>query len=58
MRSILRGIKGIWADQRGATAVEYGMLVAAISAFSLITVFTVGDVLVDLFYRLMEIMFG
>jgi pilus assembly protein Flp/PilA len=36
-------------DDKGATAVEYGLMVAAIAVAIIITVFALGDTLNDLF---------
>ena len=37
MRSTLRSLRSLWRDRRGATAVEYGMILALI-VIGLITV--------------------
>lgn len=35
-------MKKLWADDSGATAVEYGLIVAAIAAVIIAVVFTLG----------------
>lgn len=37
-----KAIQGLWADESGATAVEYGLMVAAIAAVIIAVVFSVG----------------
>ena len=36
-------LKGFWKDEEGATAVEYGIMVAAIAAVIVAVVFVVGE---------------
>jgi pilus assembly protein Flp/PilA len=37
-----KAIRNLWADESGATAVEYGLMVAAIAAVIIAVVFSVG----------------
>ncbi len=39
---MVQAIKRIWADDNGATAVEYGLMVAAIAAVIITIVITLG----------------
>ncbi len=39
---MLATISKFWKDEEGATAVEYGLMVAAIAAIIVIVVFTLG----------------
>ncbi len=39
---MLTTISKLWKDEEGATAVEYGLMVAAIAAVIVIVVFTLG----------------
>lgn len=43
MRSIKESIKSFVSEEEGATAVEYGIMVAAIAAVIVAVVFTVGE---------------
>ncbi|HEY3452399.1 MAG TPA: Flp family type IVb pilin [Myxococcales bacterium] len=38
----MKQISKLWADDSGATAVEYGLMVAAIAAVIIATVFAIG----------------
>jgi pilus assembly protein Flp/PilA len=38
----MKQIQQLWADENGATAVEYGLMVAAIAAVIIAVVFSVG----------------
>jgi pilus assembly protein Flp/PilA len=50
MLSYLRKVQAIKRDQ-GASAVEYGLLVAAIAALIVIVVFALGGVVKDVFSK-------
>ena len=39
---MLSMVKKLWKDEEGATAVEYGLMVAAIAAVIVIVVFALG----------------
>ncbi len=39
---MLSMVRKLWKDEEGATAVEYGLMVAAIAAVIVIIVFTLG----------------
>ncbi len=39
---MLSMVKQLWKDEEGATAVEYGLMVAAIAAVIVVIVFTLG----------------
>lgn len=43
MRDLVASIDGIRRDERGATVVEYGVLVAMIAAALTLSAFSVGD---------------
>lgn len=47
--AILLGAQKAKADQRGASAVEYGLLVAGIAALIVVIVFTLGGQIRDAF---------
>jgi len=36
-------LRALWRDDRAATAVEYGLIVAALSALIIVLVFTLGN---------------
>jgi len=36
-------LRALWDDDRAATAVEYGLIVAALAAFIVVLVFTLGN---------------
>lgn len=38
----MRGLRRLWSDEGGATAVEYGLIVAAIAGLILVVILTVG----------------
>lgn len=42
MKALIQKIKTFFRDERGATAVEYGLFVAAIAAVIVAVVFSVG----------------
>lgn len=52
MKNLALGIKCFARDEEGATAVEYGILVALITVAVLITVFTVGQQLEEVFNKI------
>lgn len=39
---MLRNLKKLFKDEQGATAVEYGLIVAAIAGLIIVVVFTLG----------------
>lgn len=40
---MLRNIRKLFKDEQGATAVEYGLIVAAIAGLIIVVVFTLGN---------------
>lgn len=42
MKALIQKIKTFFRDERGATAVEYGLFIAAIAAVIVAVVFSVG----------------
>lgn len=52
MKNLALGIKCFARDERGASAVEYGILVALIAVAILITVYLVGQKLEEVFNRI------
>lgn len=51
MKSLVSAVKGFLRDEEGATAVEYGILVALIAAAIVIIVYWVGQNVRDAFNR-------
>ncbi|MBU6234633.1 MAG: Flp family type IVb pilin [Alphaproteobacteria bacterium] len=49
MLKLLAKIQAFAMDQRGATAIEYGLIAAGIAVGISVVVFTFGDDLADLF---------
>jgi pilus assembly protein Flp/PilA len=49
MRKLMEKMTQLWKDEEGATAVEYGLLVAAIAAVIVVTVYTLGGHVNDAF---------
>ncbi|HQP25986.1 MAG TPA: Flp family type IVb pilin [Smithellaceae bacterium] len=45
----MKKLIGFFKDEKGATAVEYGLMVAAIAGAILVIVFTLGDNISTLF---------
>jgi pilus assembly protein Flp/PilA len=45
----MRFTKRLWSDEQGATAIEYGLLVALISVAIIVAVVAVGDQLFNTF---------
>ena len=43
MSELAMTLRALWNDDRAATAVEYGLIVAALSALIVVLVFTVGN---------------
>ena len=43
MEKLVQQVKNFWNDEVGATAVEYGMMVALIAAVIVLTVQTLGQ---------------
>lgn len=52
MKKLALGIKRFARDESGASAVEYGLLVALIAVAVIITVFAVGQQLEEVFNRI------
>ena len=52
MKKLTLGIKRFARDESGASAVEYGLLVALITVAVIITVFAVGQKLEETFNRI------
>jgi pilus assembly protein Flp/PilA len=52
MKNLALGIKHFISDEKGATAVEYGLLVALITVAVLVTVLAVGQKLEEVFNRI------
>lgn len=46
---LIRTVRRFAGDMSGATAIEYGLLLAGISLFILVTVFVIGDSLQNFF---------
>ena len=40
---MLKNLKKLWKDEEGATAVEYGLIVAAIAGVIIVVVFLLGN---------------
>ena len=49
MLKLLAKIEALKSDERGATAIEYGLIAAGIAVGISVVVFTFGDDLADLF---------
>jgi pilus assembly protein Flp/PilA len=41
--TMLKSLKKLWKDEEGATAVEYGLIVAAIAGLIIVVVFLLGN---------------
>ena len=54
MKNMTLGIKNFTRDESGASAVEYGILVALIAVAILITVYAVGQKLENAFNRIYQ----
>jgi pilus assembly protein Flp/PilA len=52
MKNLYNGIRKFAKDEEGATAVEYGMMVGLIAVAIILTVYTIGNDLNDLFDRI------
>lgn len=52
-RHLARIVRRFAGDMAGATAIEYGLLLAGISLFILVTVFVIGDTL-QIFFETMQ----
>ncbi len=50
--------QGLMAQDDGATAVEYGLMVAAIAVAIILVVFALGDQLAALFQRVVDAIAG
>ncbi len=48
MRSFLRPLRSLWRDQRGGTAIEYGMILALIVIGLIAAVSSLGKVTSDM----------
>lgn len=51
MKSLITGIKRFFLEEEGASAVEYGILVALIAVAIVITVWAVGQKLEEVFNK-------
>ena len=49
MSSFIHGLKAFWNDEEGATAVEYGLMVALIAAVIIVAVTSIGTSLNTVF---------
>lgn len=49
MKAISEFVKALWKDEEGATAVEYGVLVALIIAACVVIIGALGDKIEDAF---------
>lgn len=49
MRELMQALNGFWNDEEGATAVEYGVMVALIIAVLIVTIALIGDKLLVAF---------
>ena len=49
MNALIQGFKNFWNDEEGATAVEYGLMVALIAAVIIAAVTLIGTRLRDVF---------
>ncbi len=54
MKKFSNSFKAFWADEHGATAIEYGLLASLISVAIVVSAGTVGDELVNVFERISE----
>lgn len=52
MKSLISAIKGFLRDEEGATAVEYGVMVALIAAAIVVIVYFVGQQVKEAFNRI------
>lgn len=52
MKTLMTAVKAFWADEEGATAIEYGLIVALISVVIIAAVTLVGGQLDTLFRRI------
>ena len=43
MTQIAMTLRALWRDEEAATAVEYGLIVAAIAGLILVVIFTLGN---------------
>lgn len=49
MKTLMTAVKAFWADEEGATAIEYGLIVALISVVIIAAVTLVGTNLKEIF---------
>ncbi len=49
MSQFLKSVQTFWADEDGATAIEYGLLASLIAVAIIVAVTGVGEALVDKF---------
>lgn len=49
MNNLVNNFKGVWKDESGATAIEYGLLAALISVAIILTVSALGGTLKGVF---------
>lgn len=54
MKKFSNSFKAFWADEHGATAIEYGLLASLISVAIVVSAGTVGDELVNVFERVSD----
>lgn len=54
MKNLISAVKGFLRDEEGATAVEYGIMVALIAAAIVIIVFFVGQQVENAFARVCD----
>lgn len=49
MKTLMTAVKAFWADEEGATAIEYGLLAALIAVVIIVAVTAVGNDLKAIF---------
>lgn len=54
----MKKLIGFFKDEEGATAVEYGIMVAAIAAVIIATVFLIGDEVSEAFQKVLTALQG
>jgi pilus assembly protein Flp/PilA len=53
---MLRNLTALWSDEAGATAVEYGLIIAAIAGVIILTVQTLGGTVNAVFQKASDTM--
>ena len=48
MRSTLRGMRSMWRDRRGGTAIEYGLIMALVVVVIIVSVAQLGKTTTDM----------